>query len=198
MVRKTAKRMRRRQNPPRGPRGGNMSNVQAIFRRELNFNVTISSTAGSVINNVVQLVPTTFFEAANMAHLFDEYRICGATVQFFPLNPWTNDVSGINGPLVIIFDNDDASAVSSYSEAYGHDRQKRVINLANPGFSYAPYSVTFRRPSSGKDTSIFWYNLQSPTPYGSIKLYADSISASTVYGTLRVILHTEFRGMVNV
>ncbi len=196
---KSRKLMNRRRNGP-GRVVANMSRVQGIVMRDLNYYTSISTDGSNNIVNTFPLDPTSFLETANMAHIFDEYRICAVTVQWFSLNPWKPQTGNlINVPLVIVFDNDDSSAIASYSEAFGHDGQKVVINMAAPGSSHAPFTRKFKRPSSGQDTSIAWYNLQSPTAAGAIKLAAFGAStATTVAGGIRLIFHTQFRGLINV
>ncbi len=170
-----------------------------ILARKLHYRGALNSTAGGVLVGQFSTDPTAWYETSDMALEFDEYRVMGVELRYFPWYPNGVATPGgqLNGELVFVFDNDDLSALASYNEALGHGAYiRRTDALTANGKRFA--SFRWRRPTSGKDTAITWYNLQSPTAYGGIKWYADGLTVSTAYGIAEVILDVQFRGSVNV
>jgi hypothetical protein len=95
--------------------------------------------------------------------------------------------------VLIAFDNDDATAFSSYAEGTEYQNVHMIPALFN---NARTYDLRFARPSSGKETSLPWSDVGTPSGSpGAVKMWSDSISASTNYFTYMFEWAIEFRGL---
>jgi hypothetical protein len=151
----------------------------AIVRATINLDFGgISSTAGGVLNNIFALsafqsVPAADF--AGFAGLYDAYRIRGGKMTLWPTFwPSTSSITG--GPVVMVFDEDDAvNALTNYSGANSY-RTRRVFNAISG--SMRPAVLKFKCPPGSPQT--LWMDTNS-NPFSSVKLYGTNLSVSVNY-----------------
>jgi len=95
--------------------------------------------------------------------------------------------------IFIAFDNDENGALTSYAEAAEYQTAHMIPALFNNAFTY---SFNFARPASGTQTSLAWVDIATPAlSVGSIKMYGDTLSATTNYFTYMMEWAVEFRGV---
>lgn len=117
---------------------------------------------------------------SNLVTLYDQYRVCAISIKFIPQRP--NDTSLIvtYHPLYMVPDFDDTNALNSAAQAIQYERMK-VKNLNSP------WKVYFRIPKvaagSGVKVQPGYFDIASSVSTGAIKFWADSLTASTTYGT---------------
>ena len=158
-----------------------------VRRFVLHAAASITSTAAGVINTVVNNDPSGSSDWNLLANYYDEFRVIGVQVHFVSLQQFS--VTKANALLCVVFDNDDAGALTSYGAAvtYSH-RQNLSTVMTHP--QGKPCVLSFARPAT-QSSPIAWIDCASPnTSPGSIKMYADSLAVSTIY------FHTEYRWVV--
>jgi hypothetical protein len=144
----------------------------------------ISSSAGAKITSVFSDDLTGFTDIASFAAIYDEYRVLGLRLEYFPCNRYSKTTT-LCRPLISVVDRDDAAVLSTYSSAvaYGSCRKEsledpfvREIKMSGPG------DATFLDTASFANGKNF------------IKLYADGLSASVEYGMVVLYARVQFRG----
>lgn len=166
------------------------TNRPAMLTRVCNEHSQIATSAGGVINTINTLAPSSFSDWSSLAALYDEWRLLGVKIRIQSLLTYSTGVA--HGDVICVFDNDDNStALTSYGN--GLDYTNRCIHTTNKPtattFEATKYSIG--DPSTGSS----WATTGAPTSNPcSLKLYADSISASTTYLSLSISIVVQFRG----
>jgi hypothetical protein len=152
---------------------------------------TFASSAGGIINTNITMDPSTLngTDWADFSSTYDEFRVMGVRVTLVstPVN-----VAAINNSMVAIaYDNDSAANPGSYTTV----RQYSTCKLFPAVWTTKPISFTWWRPVRGRETDIIWCDVATPaTSFGSIIVYADSLTVSTNYLWYAIDMFVEFRG----
>ncbi len=145
--------------------------------------VDLVSSAANLIQNVYNDDPSGYSEWANFAALFHEYRVLGAEFKFYPQNRYSKSTT-ITRPMAIIVDRSTSAIVANYAGALNHPSAK-LKSLDDP------FESSWRMENA--EESAFEQTL-APVAKHWFKLYADTLSASTTYGIVTIVLLVQFRG----
>jgi len=145
----------------------------------------ISSNSGGVINLVMNNDVTSASDWSNFVDTWDEFRVLGLRVEFFPYNRYSKTTTTC-GPIITTIDRVDITPLSSYSTAMAYSSAKKH-SLEDP------WSREIRM--AGIEEAAF-QSTASPTNLGAqcIKTYADSLSTSVKYGRMFLYFRVQFRG----
>jgi hypothetical protein len=185
---------RRSAGPPRQPTaygvGGKIDNQ--IVRQTIHGAANLTSSGAGVIAVAIVLDPATIgnTDFSDFSGTYDEFRVTGASIHLISSLP--NSTTLANNIAAIAFDNDSSSAPSSFSNVrqYNNSHVFSVVMTHDHGI---PRTYTWWRPTAGSETTINWIDVNSTSP-GSIQLYVDNLTFSTLYLTYAVELFVEFRG----
>jgi len=173
------------------------SDNNQIYNQRLITSYTITTSAGGTINTVDGNNPSGANEWASLIALYDEFRVVGVRIRICPVQ--TGSVVNINMPVVIVYDNDDSTALTSVGAGYEYDTA--VITNAiwtanqNCGMNGNLLELAWARPTSGRNTAIAWVDVAAPGgSLGSIKWYATGLTATTTYFVVWKEFFLEFRG----
>jgi hypothetical protein len=166
-----------------------------IIRTTIHGVGNIASSAGGLINTVITMNPNTLASsefATDFASAYDQFRVLGCRLRL--VSQQTNSTTVANNMLVVLFDNDDSTAITSYTNGLQFSTSIASACI----FQHCDGDVfqrTWWRPTRGEDTPIDWVDCNTPAnSLGSIKLYGDTLTATTNYFTYEVELFCEFRG----
>jgi hypothetical protein len=174
----------------------NSSNT--VFPSILRLAATLTSSAGGQITYTLLMNPNGSTDWAGMSGLYDEFRVLGVRVDLVSLQQFS--VTANNALGVVVFDNDDATALASIGAATSYGTAKFTPAIftheapigtnQNPCFTYE-----WIRPSSGPNTAISWVDVGAPNnSLGSVKFYFTGLSVTTQYLGMVVTWFCEFRG----
>lgn len=151
---------------------------------------TISSSAGGTISSVLNMNPSGYTNWASFAALYDEFRIVGLKLTLISKQAFS--VTAANGMGVIVFDNDDTTALTTINDGLEYDTRMIIPAVwANDRV----FVKTFVRPNSGLSTNVPWIDVGTPaSSLGSLKFLFTALSASTSYLDYSIELAIEFRG----
>lgn len=186
----------RRRKAPTFQRESNsiLSTVQTdnrIYRRRLPLVGTITSDGVSRIKDTLAMDPSSAPDWAAASALYDEFRVVGCRLQL--VSRTQNTVTLASNAVFVVFDNDDNSVLTSYAGAAEYQNAHMIPALFNTATTYL---FRFSRPSSGAETALEWRDIGAPsTSPGAIKLYGDTLTASTNYFTYMIEWAVEFRGV---
>ncbi len=155
---------------------------------------TIASSGGGVIASNIPLDPSTLTSTdwADFSGLYDEFRVVGAKLIIASLQEFSTTAA--NSLAAIAFDNDSTVAPSSFSQVQQYNTCKYMSSVFVSS-SGKPWEAVWYRPTSGRDTTIPWIDVATPSNSpGSIFYYATGLSAGTNYWSYAVELLIQFRG----
>lgn len=162
-----------------------------IYKRRLALVGTITSDAVNRINTVITMNPSTSNDWASVSALYDEFRVVGCRLQL--VSRTQNTVTLASNAVFVLFDNDDTGVLTSYDEAANYQNSSIIPALFNNAHTY---KFKYARPSAGMETSLPWSDIATPaTSLGAIKMYADTLSATTNYFSYMIEWAVEFRGV---
>ena len=163
-----------------------------VLRATVHGATTLSSTAAGIIAVAIPLDPgsLTGNDFNDFTSTYDEFRVLGATINIISMLP--NTVLQNNNIAAIAFDNDSSANPGSFTAVrqYNNSHVFSAIMTHNKG---DPLSFTWWRPTSGGGATINWIDVAGTAP-GSIQLYVDNLSLSTLYFAYAVELYIELRG----
>lgn len=161
-----------------------------IQRRRATLVGTITSDGIGRIKDVIPLNPSTSSDWGSLAALYDEFRVVGCRLQI--VSRTQNTVTLASNAVFIMFDNDSNAVLTSYAEASEYQNSHMIPALFNNAHTYM---FNFARPSAGKETTVAWCDVATPTQcLGAVKLYGDTLALSTNYFTYQMEWAIEFRG----
>lgn len=165
---------------------------QHITRQRLVVSGGLATAATTIINTTIPMSPTGTSEWASFIALYDEFRVLGVRLTMVPLQQ--GSVTTLNGSIVVVFDNDDTTALTSYNAGLEYDtaRPFSLIWYQNQG---KLFQQAWSRPTAGANTPVIWTDVAAPTTQpGSIKFYSSGGTASTSYINYNLEYFIEFRG----
>lgn len=151
----------------------------------------LTSTVGSVINNVYGSSPSSVADWASLAASYSEYRVLATALEFYPSNKYSKTTT-LTKALAHVVSRESNSAISNFGEAAAYESMK-LFSLDDEiilGESLHPSPVV--RMSEVAEAE--WLSTGSPTSFWYHKLYTDSVSASTTYGLIVMTYRIQFRG----
>jgi hypothetical protein len=153
-----------------------------------------ASAATSVGGFLTTPLPTNPSSAANWAEIstyYDEFRVLAMRLRVLSAQQYS--VTAINNFGILVFDNDDSSALASSAAALAYGEKVVMPSIFQHTDGRSP-TFMFRRPVT-KDSPIPWVDCAVPTnSLGAIKPYFDGLTASTTYFSFYIEYFIEARG----
>lgn len=152
------------------------------------------SSAASTITNAFSLDPSSATDWSSFASAWHEYRILALELEFFPANRYSKTTT-VTRPGYGVIDHADATALVGAPLGFS---SFRILSLEDPWTSRHDYvgskcpPLTWRMMSM--EESDFRPTATPSGTYGSIKLFFDNLTASTVYGVFVLHYVVQFRG----
>lgn len=167
------------------------TSAQHIQNVRITSNGIISTNAVGVITKTIDFNPSAATEWANFTSIYDEFRVRAVRLSLVPYQQ--GSVTALNGTVVVAFDNDDNSVLTSLDAAtvYESARIMSGVWYSNQGNIK---QLTFARPTAGDHTSEIWYDCGAPaTAVGAVKMYSSAMSTSLQYFTYVMEYFIQFR-----
>jgi hypothetical protein len=169
-----------------------LSDNQMIFKQRLVQTGSIATSAIGVIPQVLGMNPAGTTEWSSLSALYDEFRVLAIRLYLIPVQQGT--VTNLNGSVVIVYDNDDSTALTTIGGALEYDNAV-VASAIWYQTTVKAQSVEWARPTSGGNTAVPWVDVAAPSgSNGSIKFYSSALTASTTYYSYNLEYFIEFRG----
>jgi hypothetical protein len=151
----------------------------------LKFTGVVTSTAGGVIDTNYGNDPASYSisDWTNLAALFDEYRVLGFQVEFYPNNRYSKTTVNCT-PAIVLIDRISSATLGSYQAAIDHESAKKV--------SWEDPWVEVAKMTSIDEAAFI--STASTSPNTWIKFYSSGLSVSTEYGRMFVYLRIQMRG----
>ncbi len=158
-----------------------LSRNPVVIRR---FIVTITGTIGSngsgVLAGAFGMDPSGGTPWSNLAPIYDQFRVIGGQLKLVSIQ--SNNASTVmNAICRFAFDNDSANTPTSIADIAGYSEITDVPCVWGSG---AVKTVNFKRPITRGvlQGPQQWYNETVPSASpGSLKFYADGLTASVTY-----------------
>jgi len=165
----------------------------------LSYHTTISSNAGGVLNNTFDQSMTGLTDWADYAVLWDEYRVLGCQLEFYPNNRYSK-VTVTCTPGVGIIDRDSNASLTTISQGFGY-ASSRILTLEDAWADKREYKANCVPPLTYRMAGIVeaeWLTTAAPvfTTRPTIKLYFSGLTASTSYGLCVQRMLIQFRGRI--
>jgi hypothetical protein len=150
----------------------------------LRYSADLSSDVAGRIAVVIGNSPTLYSGWASWATLYDEYRVLGMELKFYPQNRYSKTTT-ITRPIFLVTDQDDVSALTSYidAEAYASCREHTLDD---------PFTHTAKM--AGVENAVYTTTGTTVNTF-CIKMWSDGLSTSTTYGLLISTIRVQFRGL---
>lgn len=153
---------------------------------------TIASNAGGIISFSYTDNPFNFRDWTSVAALYDEYKVRGMKIQYYPYLP--NDTSTVTGflPLFSVYDpNSTGTPLASVNDAVEYENC-RQHNMYRPWKRY----VKFRRLNAVSGTTVGaggYIPTENPVATQIMSFYGNGYDISTSYGTVVVTIYLTLR-----
>jgi len=171
----------------RGPVRAPGAREQAkLSTQELTFYVSITSTAGGLINNVIGNVNTAASDWTAFAGIFDEYRVLATTMIYQPAQNATYVSTYLGSTIVYAWDRDTPNALTGYAAGFNYESSV-VSNMGTR-------QDLVLKMTGAEDAGFI--NISSPTPTWWLKMYSSGLTVSTFYGGLFIRYLIQFRSRV--
>jgi hypothetical protein len=147
-------------------------------------NIEVSSSAGTVINNVFGNSPSGSPNWGDTNAVWGQFRVLGFRVMFRPYNRYSKSITGCVS-LTVTIDRRNASAYTSYDQADTHESCKdRGVE--------DPWQLDVKM--EGPFESLF-QEVAAPASTAWIKLYGTGFAVSTAYGRAWIYYLVQFRNV---
>jgi len=156
----------------------------------------LTSSAGGVLNNVYTSSSATWANFGTWAGLYDEFRVLGMQLEFFPNNRYSK-VTTTCTPGFGVVDHADSTPLTSYAAALAY-ASNRVLSIEDPWTDRSEYrgssvpSLIIRMDGAEEAQ---WLPTSSTSSYLAIKIYFSGLTASTSYGLFLLRGLVQFRGV---
>jgi len=162
-----------------------------IYRKRLTVMSDIASNGVGIIANTLTMDPSGSSDWTSLASIYDEFRVVGCKLTL--VSRQQNSVTAGSNAIMVVYDNDDSLALSSYAQACEYQNVHMIPAIWNDHFAY---KFKFSRPSAGKETALPWTDVAAPSASpGAIKMYASTLSVSINYFIYMLEWAVEFRGI---
>lgn len=159
----------------------NQTRTSVIVLRQF---LTVGSTVGGVIADVISSSPASAANWADTNLVWGEYRCLAMSMQYLPSNRYSK-VTTTTLPCAVIKDRRNATALASLAD--GADHEGCYIKSLED-----PWSMTMKM--NGIEESIF-LPVSGPTAFFWFKFYVSGLTPSTNYGYLLVTYRVQFRNV---
>lgn len=164
-------------------------NSESVVQQRVSYNGVLSSTAGGVVNQVITFDISAYTDYSFLAGLWDEFRLIRGRVSYF--SDQTATSTNANGVIIVCYDNDDSSNLTTLAQAMAYTKSKRFNTLQEGG---TPVVFDFNRPRAGANTAVLWQDTTSTVYPGGLKHYSTGLTGVSLYFTFIVDLIIELRG----
>jgi len=170
----------------------------AVHRVRLIAYTAVSSTVGGVVNTALSMNPNTTSEWGSYTNIYDEFRVVGVRLSLSSTQQYS--VTAINKMGAVVYDNDDASILTSLTSALEYDTSRPFPAVFQHGTSGNEnksnlLQFAWSRPTGGKNTAITWQDVGTPgSSPGGVKFYFSNLTASLAYFDALIEYFIEFRG----
>ncbi len=149
----------------------------------LSFTGVLDSDGAGAILDVIGNDPAASGDFSSFSNIYDEYRVLGERLEFFPYNRYSKTTTTCV-PIIVVKDRNDSLALASYSAALQYSsavkrsledpwmEQVKMNGIEDSGFS-----------STASTSANRWF-----------KFYGDGLTTSTNYGRYFYYLRVQFRG----
>lgn len=151
-----------------------------------------SSVAGTILDVFGMTNVQSCQDWSNCAGLYDQYRVFGMSIKWFPHLPNDTSVTTSYYPWYFVPDYDDVTALSTIAEAVQYERLK-VKNIYKPFTLYYKIPKLLSMASTTAIANFGWMDVADPQTTGGIKSIATGLSASSVYGTYVMTYYVAFK-----
>jgi len=164
------------------------------------FETPLASNAGGVITQVFDQTMANFVGWADLAVLWDEFRVLAFQAEFFPSNRYSK-VAAACVPGYAVIDRDSNGALTSAGAALGY-ASVRIMNLEDPWTDLVEYRGSsipaLKWNMEGGVQESGWSTTAAPpaATRGAIKLWFSGLSASTSYGIALQRMLVQFKGAI--
>lgn len=168
---------------------GGVLGLNKEFHLPVTYVTSISSTAGAVINNNFA-DNSTITSAAGWSPLstfFDEFRIRAVQFWIEPVNKYSKTTTLSNG-IVCIYDDDSNGTLSTYDLGYSDVHTSNTDDLWPQS-----RAVTFHKPNTAAYLNEWQTTAGTPAAPGGLMFYANTLSASILYGRIWIRYWCDFR-----
>jgi len=159
------------------------------------FEGVFSSTAAGVIANVYTNDPTNTVEWSSISSVFDEFRVLGFDIEYFPLNRYSKTTT-VCTPGVGVIDHNTVTALGSLTAGFQHE-SCRVLSLEDPWTSRKDFAGNKAPPlkwrMAAAEEAVFT-STSGTLSNSSIKFYFSGLTVSTQYGIVLLRFIVQFRG----
>jgi len=158
-----------------------------LVTKLMSLSFVISSNGSGVINNTFGLQnPSSFSNWADMAGVYDEYRVLSATIKYVPSNGYNKVVATQTclTPLFVVLDRDSVTTLATTTAALAYDSVE-MFDLERP-FTYSKYKMNGAREATFITTA-------APANLGAYCFWANNLTASLQYGTVLMQMLVQFR-----
>jgi len=156
---------------------------QDLHTMEFGEAVPLNSDTSGLISNVYGCAPNGTSDWNSLASVFEEYRVLGFQVEYFPNNRYSKSAV-ICVPLLGCVDRQSATSILTYAAMMTHASHKR-LSLEDPWVIVAKMDnaeeAVFQSTSGPAD--LYW-----------IKFVSVGNTTSTTYGQLFITYRVQFRG----
>jgi len=178
----------------RGPIWDGAYHEQRVTRCHLLFaTANLNSTAGGVIATVISSSSVTFSNFAAYANIYDEFRVLGMQLEYFPANRYSKTTT-VCMPGIGVVDRNDSTPLSAPSILYESTRQLSLEDPWTDRSEYRGSSVPALHIRMEGAEEAQWLSTGSTAAELYVKLYFSGLTASTTYGVYYVRALVQFRG----
>jgi hypothetical protein len=144
-----------------------------------------SDSGGTIVPLAFASNPTGASNWSSFALCFDEYRVLGMELSYWPNDRYDAGVTTHQRPLATVIDHNGSAALSSYANA-----------AAFESFEMKSTGDPWKRTAfmNGLGEAVFNNTANTPTDLFYIKLFATSLGVSLEYGRYLLLWRVQFRG----
>jgi len=144
---------------------------------------SVTSNVGGIMALVYSCLPNTSADWTSAIALYDEYRVLGMELKFFPNNRYSKVTTTVRAAVVTV-DRDDTTVPTSYL-TQTKKASAKLVSLEDP------WTITAKM--NGIEDAGFITTATSVTAF-SFKLYSDGLTVSTEFGLAFIEYLVQFRG----
>jgi len=152
----------------------------------MNFSVTglVNADGGGVISQVFQTEDVrNAGDWSNVSQAYDEYRVVGMKFVYAPIRRF--DTAFPYPPIITLVERANNAAITSYSSMATHESVQ---------FKEAFRQFTRTLKMQSVEEADFLYVGDTPTSWGSIKIYGSGYTSSASYARYMITYLVQFRG----
>jgi len=167
-----------------------------IMVTNLFYITNLTSSSGGIIQNVFTNDPSNTLEWSFFQAVYEEYRVLGFELEFFPTNRYSKPAGTLCTPGVSVVDHGNTAPLASLAAGFQH-ASCRMMSIEDPWTSRRDFagnkapSVIFKMASA--EEAVF-NPISVILSNAAIKLYFNLLSNTSVYGLILLKFLVQFRG----